>query len=299
MPDHPRARRRLLRLGGASALAGSAAAGLFAVTLLGVGCASVPKVPEADRPVAYTDEPWARVLSAVVVGEDGLVEYAKLAEGSPARADLKVYLNAVGRFGPKTTPEAFPTEADRLAYHLNAYNAFMLEKWAREGGATADPDDKVGWVTWFLAGFALDGGRRSMHGLEQRLIRPTYRDARIHFALVCGALSCPPLLAEPYRGADLDAQFADVATRWFQAPDGLVVAEDGTVTVSRILDWYDGDFDGGEPFDSFADLFATYLPPGPRRDAAVAAAEAGELEFMGYDWTINSPAAARAQTAGR
>ena len=136
-----------------------------------------------------------------------------------------------------------------------------------------------------------------MHSLEQNLIRPTYEDARIHFALVCGALSCPPLLDEPYRGPELDRQFREVAARWLQAPDGLVVAEDGTVTASKILDWYRGDFDGGEPFYSLAGMFAEYLPPGSRRDAAVAAAKAGGLEFMSYDWTINSPAAAKA--AGR
>ena len=288
---------RTLRVSGVAAAFASLA--LLALALLSSGCASVPEVPAADRPDAYTDEPYARVLSAVVVGEDGLVDYTRLAEGSPAREDLTLYLNAVGRFGPETTPEAFPTEADRLAYHLNAYNAFMLEKWAQEGAATADPDDKVGWLTWFFARFAMDGGGTSMDGLEQRLIRPTYGDARIHFALVCGALSCPPLLAEPYRGPELDRQFRDVATRWLQAPDGLVVAEDGTVTASKILDWYRKDFDGGEPFDSLADMLAGYLPAGPRRDAAVAAAEAGNLEFMSYDWTINSPAAASAKRAGR
>ena len=160
--------------------------------------------------------------------------------------------------------------------------------------ATADPDDKVGWLTWFFDRFAMDGGSTSMDGLEQRLIRPTYDDARIHFALVCGALSCPPLLPEPFEGDRLDAQFADVATRWFQAEDGLVVEADGTVMTSAILKWYRKDFDGEKPFDSFADMFATYLPEGPRRTAAVRAARDGTLRFLPYDWTINTPSAARA-----
>ena len=293
-PSRPRV--RAARRGGH--VAATAWATLFALTLSLSGCASTPKVPEADRLGAYDDAPWARVLEASVLGDEGLVDYAKLAEGTAARDDLTLYLNAVARFGPEATPGAFPDEADRLAYHLNAYNAFMLQKWLEKGAATADADDKVGWLTWFFDRFAMDGGGTSMDGLEQRLIRPTYGDARIHFALVCGALSCPPLLDEPYRGPELDRQFRDVATRWLQAPDGLVAADDGTVTVSRILDWYGGDFDGGEPFDSLADLFAAYLPAGPRRDAAVAAAEAGDLRFMGYDWTINSPAAAAALPEG-
>ena len=279
---------RVLRL---AALTAACSAGLLIP-----GCASVPDVPEARQLEAYSDEPYARALAVSVVGRDGLVDYAKLE--AEARADLNLYLDAVARFGPETTPEAFPTEADRLAYHLNAYNAFMLAKWLDEGAATADADEGVNWGTWFiLPRFGMDGGGTTMHSLEQGLIRPEYQDARIHFALVCGALSCPPLLGRPYRGGELDRQLQDAATRWLQAPDGLVVADDGTVTASKILDWYREDFDEGEPFDSLADMFATYLPAGPRRDAAVAAAEAGELAFMDYDWTINSPEAAAA--AGR
>ncbi|BAM04350.1 DUF547 domain-containing protein [Phycisphaera mikurensis] len=295
-PTSARLRTKLLRASGI--VAAIAASGLLAIALAVTGCASTPRVPEADRLPAYDDAPWARVLDAAVVGEEGLVDYAELAEGTPARDDLTLYLNAVARFGPESTPNAFATEADRLAYHLNAYNAFMLQKWLEKGAATADADERVGWLTWFFDRFAMDGGSESMHALEQGLIRPTYGDARIHFALVCGALSCPPLLDEPYRGPELDRQFRNVATRWLQAPDGLVVGDDGTVTASRILDWYAGDFDGGEPFDSLADMFEAYLPAGPRRDAAVAAADAGELRFMGYDWTINSPAASAADAGG-
>lgn len=267
----------------------------IAATFAGLcGCASTPRVAEADRLLAYDDAPFARVLAASVVGDDGLIRYANLAEGTAARADLTVYLNAVARFGPRTTPEAFPKEADRLAYHLNAYNAFMIQKWLEKGAATATADEKVGWLTWFFDRFAMDGASISMDGLEQRLIRPTYRDARIHFALVCGALSCPPLHDEPFRGDQLDDQIADVAKRWFQAPDGLVVGSDGTVRTSAILKWYRSDFDNDEPFGSLADMFALYVPEGPRRDAAVKAAREGELRFLPYDWTINSPQAARA-----
>ena len=257
--------------------------------LVAAGCRSVPELPAAQRPTAYTAAPYAAVLSAAV--RDGLVDYGAITGDVATQLDR--YLYAVGIYGPETTPEAFPTEAHRHAYHLNAYNAFMLKKWLDEGAASADADARVGWATWFILDrFPRDGGRTTMHSLEQGLIRPTYKDPRDHFALVCGALSCPPLLDEPFTADRLDAQLDALGRAWLAEPDGLRLDADGGVSMSKIFDWYRGDFDdtGG-----LAGMVKRYVPAGdPRRAAAVRALEAGEMKFQRYDWTINSPAAAEA-----
>ena len=252
------------------------------------GCRSVPELAVDQRPAAYTAEPYAAVLEAAVV--DGLVDYAAIV--GDVRHQLDRYLYALATYGPETTPDAFPTEAHRHAYHLNAYNALMLRLWLDKGAAEAGPDASVGWLTWFVTErFPLDGGSTTLHHLEQSVIRPTYEEPRDHFALVCGAISCPPLLGEPFAAERLDDQLESLGRRWLNEPDGLTLV-DGEPRMSRIFKWYRDDFDlagmGG-----LTGVVRRYVRAGnPRREAALKALADDDLDFLGYDWTINSPAAA-------
>ena len=278
-----------------------ALAGLLAFTL--VGCAGKPDLPAALRAPVYTDAPYARVLAAAV--RDGLVDYPAIAEpagnhpaaGPAADPDaldvqLDVYLDALARFGPESTPDQFPTEADRFAYHLNAYNAFMLRKWLDQGARTAKPTDKVGWLTWFtLDRWALDGGSTTLHGLEQYLIRPTYEDGRLHAALICGAIACPPLRNEPFRGPVLNAQLDDQMRQWLNNPSekAVTLLDDGRVQLATIFKWYRGDFENMTgPDEGLAGVLRKYLDDAdPRKPKILAAAEAGRITFPAYDWSLN------------
>jgi hypothetical protein len=258
---------------------------LLALAFLATGCTRTIEIAANRQLPRYDDAPYARVLDVAVV--DGLVDYSQIT--GEVEDDLNQYLDAVARFGPESTPDQFATRDDELAYYLNAYNALMIRLWLDEGAATADGDEGVNWGTWFITkGFRVDGDSTSLHSLEQGLIRPDYDEPRIHFALVCGALSCPPLLDEPFRGDRLDEQLDELGRRWLQEPDGLTIDDDGDVRLSRIFDWYRGDFD---TMGGLAGVIERYLPEGERRDRAVAAARDGELDFQSYDWTINDPAA--------
>lgn len=287
-------------------------AGLVAFGLLACpsGCASAPDVPAEVALGTYSTQPFAEVLSAAVTG-DGLVDYAAIIDepdtpGSPGTLEnpnpfadldgkLDIYLDAVARFGPESTPELFPTEDDQLAYYLNAYNAVMLRLWLDNGARTADPGDKVQWLTWFTVNqWKIDQRNMSLDYLEQRLIRPTFEESRIHAALVCGAVDCPPLRSEPYVGDRLDDQLDDQMVAWLSDPadDGLRIDDSGKVYLSAIFGWYRDDFrpDGG--LDA---MIEKYLDDNdPRKAPALDALRNNRVKFMGYDWTINDVANAPA-----
>jgi hypothetical protein len=247
-------------------------------------CHSIPEIPAAERPDRYTSEAYAEVLEASVQSPSGLVDYAAI--DGPVNDALERYLYAVGTFGPETNPEQFPSQADRQAYHLNAYNAFMLRKWLQKGARTAELSENVNWIVWFITDqWPMDDGKISMDALEQRLIRPTYDDPRNHFALVCGAMSCPPLLGEPFTGDMLDEQLDELGRRWLQQPDGLKITEDGDVYLSAIFDWYRSDFDGMGGLEGMLDR---YLPDSdPRKSQAIEAVRNDTVKFLDYDWSIN------------
>lgn len=254
------------------------------VWLLSAGCVALtPRVPEGAALESYSDEPYADVLSAVVKGEDGLIDYHAFAEDPALERELGVYMNALARFGPDRSPEAFPSRDHELAYYLNAYNAAMIRLWLDKGGAEAAPTRKVNWVAWFISeGFKIDGGGVTLHHLQKAVIESRYPDGRVHFALICGALSCPPLLEEPYRGERLGEQMDEIGRRWLARPDGLRMEGD-TAVMSRIFKWYRGDFDELGGLRGVVERYAAE----PLRSEALAAIDAGRLEFMPYDWTIN------------
>ena len=253
---------------------------LLALALASVGCRGVDVA--ADRQLdSYSTRPYAGVLQASV--RDGLVDYSAVAE---REGQLDVYLDALERFGPRTTPEQFPTPESELAYYLNAYNAFMLKRWVDAGAADAAPSKDVNRL-WFVTDqWKLDGRSLTMDSLEQRVIREDFDDPRIHFALVCGAQSCPPLLDEPFDGEQLDQQLDSLGRRWMQQPDGLRVSDEGRVYMSKIFDWYAEDFDatGG-----LAGVIRKYVSDDdPRKRRALEAARNGDIRFLDYDWSINT-----------
>ncbi|MEM1027172.1 MAG: DUF547 domain-containing protein [Planctomycetota bacterium] len=268
---------------------------LLSAAFLLIGCASGPSVPPEVALSTYNDGPYAAVLAEVI--RDGNVDYRAfdtLPDDAPAEAydsldgQLDRYLDAVARFGPESTPELFPTEDDQLAYYLNAYNAIMIRLWLDHGARTADADDKVQWLTWFTVNqWAVDRRTMSLDFLEQRLIRPRFNEARIHGALVCGAVDCPPLLDEPYVGDRLNEQLDGIMRAWLNTPveNAIEIRDNGDIRLAAIFGWYRDDF---RPTGGLDAMIETYLDDNDPRKAQVLQAFADKkIKFQGYDWTIN------------
>lgn len=274
---------------------------LPALCLLCPGCASAPDIPPQYALHTYDDQPYANVLDAAV--RDGLVDYTAITPPAPGSQDnnpdnprdyssldgqLDLYLDALARFGPESTPELFPTENDRLAYYLNAYNAVMLRLWLDKGARTADADAAVQWLTWFTINqWKIDQRTMSLDYLEQRLIRPTFKEARIHAALVCGAIDCPPLRDEPFVGERLDQQLDEQMHAWLNDPaeNAIEITDDGTVKLAAILGWYRDDF---RPDGGLSAMIEKYVDDNdPKKAKALDALENNNIKFQGYDWTIN------------
>lgn len=113
----------------------------------------------------------------------GQVDYAAISK--ERKAALGAYLKMIA--GAK--PEALDS-ADRLAFYLNAYNALVIK-------AVVDRWPQISSVRkidgfFDRLSYQVGGRQLTLNQLENRVIRPTFKDPRIHFALVCAARSCPP-----------------------------------------------------------------------------------------------------------
>jgi len=258
-------------------------------------------VAAAPGPPTYDD--YAAVLSAYV-GDDGLVDYAGLA-AHPERLD--VFLASAADL-TRDEYDAW-TKPDRMAFWLNMYNALTLKTIVDHypirpaPGRTSYPADSIRQIpgVWDRVRFRVMRQTMTLNAIEHDVLRKEFDDPRIHVALVCGAVSCPPLRREPYRGASLDEQLDDQARRFLGDVRNLQIdREKGEVWLSAIFQWYAEDFLHGKlpvdpehpdattrPMIEKAAMLAfvpKYVSPD---DADYLQTGSYRLMFFDYDWSLN------------
>ncbi len=183
-------------------------------------------------------------------------------------------LKKVTEFFASSAPPADRKAA--LAWHLNAYNAWILNNILARYPIAGPMDGGEGFFD--RPDIVISGKKTSFNELEQKGIRPTFQDARVHFALNCASRSCPPLLGKPFDPATLDEDL-DILVRSFinTNPMGVVLEPGGRrVRLSKIFDWYADDFGGKGGRVAFVNRYREKPIP---NDA--------EVEFMDYNWGLN------------
>ncbi|MFQ5804979.1 MAG: DUF547 domain-containing protein [Phycisphaerae bacterium] len=184
--------------------------------------------------------------------------------------ELRDYLDRLAEVNAGALPRN-----EQLAYYINLYNATVIDAVIQRF--------KVGY-SLSRAEFGvfreplvrLPGRTVSLNDLENKIIRPTFKEPRIHVALVCAARSCPPLLPRAYGAEDLETVLAEGMRRFVNDPThNKIDAERKRLRLSRIFDWYADDFGGR---DALPKYLAKYT------DAKLAGAKVGFLE---YSWDLN------------
>lgn len=232
---------------------------------------------------------YSALLSAHVrwtaQGHASTVDYAGLKGQGAARAGIQAEFSAVGN--PEF--ERWSRE-QQMAFLINAYNFFTLQlvltrypdltSIKRLGSLLRSP-----WKTEF---FDLLGSRRHLDWIEHDMLRPRYRDERVHFAVNCASIGCPALRPEAFLSEQLGAQLGDQEIRFLgdRARNRFNGAE-GSLNLSPIFQWY------GHDFDAAADSLKQWLSA---RAGALAETDADRerirrgaftIAFLDYDWFLN------------
>jgi hypothetical protein len=219
---------------------------------------------------------WGALLARGT--KDGLVDYRFMQEH---RGDLEAYLRSLAE-----------SRLDRLAPgHLealliNAYNACTVRSILDHPDVSSIRDIPGVWtkVRHRVGGFDL-----TLDEIEHRILRPYFRDPRLHFALNCASRSCAPLPTWAYDGDRIDAQLEERARSFLSDPKNVRV-EGSKLLVSKYFDWYGSDFTakgwkGSE--NSVAACIARYAAPDVR---AFIDRHSGKppIGFLDYDWSLNA-----------
>ncbi|MEQ9453062.1 MAG: DUF547 domain-containing protein [Phycisphaeraceae bacterium] len=221
--------------------------------------------------------PFDALLKAHV-NEQGEVDYGGVAADSSV---LDGYIGAIGRVDVERL-----SEEEHLALLINAYNAFTLKLITEydEGGELESIMDIPEAKRWDDERWAVAGGTYSLNQIEHELIRPVFKDARIHFALVCAAESCPLLRRFAYTGDDLDEQLERATAASHRDPRWASYdVRRNQLRLTKLYDWYAQDFvDEAGSVEAYA---ARYMPA---LKTAMDRGRSPRIEFVDYSWALNA-----------
>ena len=158
-----------------------------------------------------------------------------------------------------------------MAYWINAYNAFTVKLILKNYPISSITKLDSG-KPWDVKWIKLGEKTYSLNNIEHDILRPTYKDARIHFAVNCAAKSCPPLLNKAWTANNLNATL-DKQTKTFinNATFNEIGAD--VVKLSKIFEWYKVDF------GDLIEYINKYSTVKVNQDATI--------EFVDYNWALN------------
>ncbi|MGD8342077.1 MAG: DUF547 domain-containing protein [Desulfobacterales bacterium] len=226
----------------------------------------------SSRASTVNHEIWAELLANYIT-PDG-VNYTGFKN---AENRLDQYL----RILESTDPEKLP-RSEQYAYYINAYNAWTIKlilsgypgvKSIKDFGTILQSPWKKGWVR-------INGDVFTLDHIEHNILRPRYKDPRVHFAINCAAASCPPLRPEPFLAEKLDQQLDD-STRSFINDTDSYRLDGNTLYVSRIFNWFSEDFN--------EDALGFYLQyaEGELKEKLIRNRDRIQVKYLHYDWSLN------------
>ena len=206
--------------------------------------------------------------------KNGQVDYAGF---QSAEAFLDQYLDLLHSVDIKSL-----SNKEQFAFYANAYNA-----WTIKLILTKYPDiSSIKSLGIFNSGpwkkkvVRLKGQTVSLDHIEHEILRPRFKDPRVHFAINCAAKSCPPLRSEPFYGDRLDQQLDDATRSFINNPNSYRL-EGHTLYVSRIFKWFSEDFN-----DDALSFFRMYATGELKRNLNTGSAKI-QVKYLKYDWSLN------------
>ena len=177
-----------------------------------------------------------------------------------------------------------PSDHDeKMAFWINAYNVMAI-KVVLSKYPVDSIKDVGGWITsvWDMDAGVVAGKMRSLTEIEHEILRHM-GDARIHAAIVCASVSCPPLRAEAFTAGNLDTQLDEQMRIWLDNEEiGLRIDNDGKrLRISSISQWF------SEDFEKEAGSVRTYLDRFLTEDQKKSLQDDASISYLSYDWSLN------------
>lgn len=243
---------------------------LVLLLLTGAGVNGANPAPLCGPP---SHAEWTELLK-LHVDAKGHVSYKGFKKDA---ARLDAYLKELS----DCPPTSDWTANERMAYWINAYNAFtvqlIIDHYPVKSIKDIGPRLSIPLVNsvWDVKFFKIGGKEMTLNQIEHDILRKEFNEPRIHFAIVCASYSCPRLLNEAYLPSTLVRQLQAQAVEFINDPNRNTIAADH-LQLSSIFNWFKGDF---TKKGTLPDFIRTY--------AKVKVSDRAKVSFLDYDWSLN------------
>jgi len=220
---------------------------------------------------APSHQQWDKLLKKHV-NAAGLVDYKGFKKDQD---ELNTYLKTLS----DNAPQDNWSENDKKAFWINAYNAntvsLILQHYPVK--SIKDIAGKIYKVNtpWDIQFITIGGKKYDLNNIEHGILRKKFDDARIHFALVCAAMSCPKLQRDAYTGDKINAQLDDAGKDFLNDKSKNRVGAD-KAELSNYFSWYKGDF---TKKGSLADFINRY--------SQTKMNDKTKINTIDYNWSLN------------
>ncbi len=220
---------------------------------------------------APSHQQWDKLLKKYV-NSSGLVNYKGFQKD---KSELDAYLKMLSECSPGP---GWSTN-EQKAFWINAYNAFTVSLIVKHYPVKSIKDigGKIYKVNtpWDIKFINIGGKKYDLNNIEHGILRKKYDDPRIHFALVCAAISCPRLRDEAYNAAKLDAQLDDAGKEFLNDKSKNKITAQ-RADLSKYFSWYKDDFTKN---GSLADFINKY--------SSIKINSKTTIGALDYNWNLN------------
>lgn len=232
----------------------------------------IPKNP-GSRPISH--QSWDQLLQKHV-DQEGWVDYRSFRKEQDV---LENYLDLLSQNLPNSKTWS---EHEQLAYWINLYNAFtiklILDHYPVQSIKDIGNSIQIPFINsvFDLKFIPLKDKLYNLNFIEHGVLREKFDEPRIHFAINCASVSCPPLLNQAFRAEILGQQLNQQAEKFLQDPlRNQITTEE--IRLSKIFKWFKGDFTKNGSLQSFID---DYVPEKINQNATIS--------WLDYNWKLNS-----------
>jgi len=215
---------------------------------------------------------YAELLALYV--KDGVVDYAGFKKDEKKLDQYLAVLEAIN--------VASLSRNEQMAFYTNAYNAWTIKLILSGYPDVESIKDLGGFFSspWKKQFVRINDKIVTLDHIEHDILRPAYKDPRIHFAVNCASKGCPLLISEPYEANRLDEQL-DRSTSDFINDPGKNYLDGDKLYVSKIFKWFSEDFN-----DDVVGFFIKYAAD-PLKKQLQARKDSIKVKYLDYDWLLN------------
>lgn len=228
--------------------------------------------------IEIDNDAWNRILDAYIQENDGINLFGYSRVTGQDRALLNEYIEYL-----TTLPVSSLTAAQQFAYWTNLYNSLTIAVILDHYPVDSIRDISSSLLSrgpWKRKLIAIDGIKLGLDDIEHEILRPIFKDSRIHYAVNCASIGCPNLQPKAYAHETLDEMLDQAAVEYINHPRGVNV-DQGNLTVSSLYKWYSEDF--GENIPKIIDHLLVYAEP----ELASQLMAFDRISSYRYDWDLN------------